>query len=255
MGSDNLGVVRVRRRIFNSQSTAGGILTTRVGPAGGDQVAAALESSVRVSAADHLTAQWGGAADDRPPGGDGSRIMARIALDRPSTLRSAGFAYTAALKWSGAGFRPALGFQPRHGFTHVAANVRYGWYARDRTPFRVVQTSLAYSRYEAHDDGRVESAFGALFVNYDLKNGVNGWVGATRREERLVEPLVLSPTATILPGRYRTTAFQLQVFPPPGRRLAASLTAVAGGLYDGHETTIVVAPVWTPSKHLAFGGE
>lgn len=137
-GSENLGVVSIRRRLFDEESTAGILLTTRVGQGGRRQVTWGMDGRLRWRADDYVIAQVAGTDDFDGAGG----TMARVALERPSTFSSQGFGYTAGLKWSGAAFRPALGFQPREDFTHTWANIRYGFFPGAASGIRVIQPSL-----------------------------------------------------------------------------------------------------------------
>lgn len=250
--TENLGALRLRRRAFNDQSTIGAIATTRLG-GGPNNVAYGFDSRVRTVANEYLTVQWGQSFDEDLRL-DGIRSgMARIAWDRPGTLTSQGVAYQASLKWSGRDFNPGLGFQPRSDFTHAFVNARYGWFPGGSTAIRVLQPSVALSTYRRNSDGTAESVFLGSFLNYEMKSGVNGWVGWNHSVEELAEPLQLSPTAVVPPGRHAYDSFEGFLFPPDGSSLRTGLSVEVGKFYDGTQFSFGLTPTWTLSEHLELG--
>ncbi len=246
--SENLGVMRVRRRIVDQQSTAGAIATTRMG-AGSRRLDYALDARLRAFGDDYLLAQWGQSTGDGLSERPGHGGMARLAWERPGTLSSQGLAYVVGLKWSGPEFDPSLGFQPRRDFTHTFANARFGFYPA-RSAWRVVQPSLVGSQYRSNRDGSVESGFVAAFLNYELRSGVNGWVGWNHSAERLVVSLELGEDAAVPPGLYRFDALEAVVNPPVGSDFRIGAQLEVGSFYDGRKVTFGVSPSWTVSEHL-----
>ena len=248
-GSENLGVARVRRRLLNRESAVGAIVTTRMSGARPDNVAYALDARLRVLADDYLTAQWGHALTEDAASAPARAGMARVSWERPGTFTSQGLAYVAGVKWSGPGFDPSLGFQPRRDFTHVFLNARYGVYPSGGW-VRVVQPSAVASEYRRNRDGAVESRFAALFLNYELTSGVNGWLGWNHSAERLVAPLALDAEVAIPAGSHRFDSFEAVVQPPLGSELRLGASLEAGSFYDGTRVTLGLSPSWTVSPHL-----
>jgi hypothetical protein len=253
-GTENLGVFRLRRQVFNGQSTVGVITTTRVGGER-NNVAYGLDSRVRAVADEYLTLQWTQSfLEGLQPDGMNNGL-ARIEWERPGTLTSQGLAYVARLKWSGRDFNPGLGFQPRRDFTHLNLNVRHGWLFGGRNPFRVVQPSVALNSFRRNSDGAVESGFFGAFLNYDMKSGVNGWVGWNHYVELLATPLQLGADAEVPSGRYSYDTFEWSLAPPTGSNLRIGFSGEVGTFYDGTQLTFAVTPAWTVSEHLEFGLE
>ncbi len=250
-GSENLGVLSLRRRVLNAESTAGLLVTSRLGARGSRNMTWGVDARLRVLADDYLVAQMAGTeASDAPGGTDAA--MARIAIERPSTLSSQGFAYTAGLKWSGPGFDPGLGFQPRRDFAHAFTNVRFGFFPGATSPIRVIQPSLAVSAFWRNRDDVLDTFFGAFFLNYELKSGVNGWAGGSRHTEDLVVPLPLGDDVEIPAGRYTWHEAQVGVFPSTGSTLQVGFLLSGGGFYDGIRRAVSGSVRWSPSAHLTL---
>jgi hypothetical protein len=252
-GSEQLSIARLRRRIFNSQSTVGATLASRAGNSSRPGVDAAVDGRIR-AVADHFVGfqlAQSVDADDRPS--DDNRMI-RLLIERPSSIFSKGFAYHAALKWSGEDFAPRLGFQPRRDYRHENLNVRYGFEGTGRLPWRMLQPSLTTSRYVNQSDGEVETHFRAAYLNADFRNGWNGWIGLNSSEELLRGALPLSREVRVPAGRYRFQSVNITANPPAGKNHTLGAFVSFGELYDGTITTLGVFPSVTLSRHLSLGG-
>src|SRR5699024_2935619 len=66
--SENFGVIRLRRRVFNSSSYLGAMTTSRVGLDGSYNVAYGLDGDIRVIGKDYLQFNWAQTFDSNLPG-------------------------------------------------------------------------------------------------------------------------------------------------------------------------------------------
>ena len=62
--SENFGLLRLRRRIFNQNSYLGGIVTSRLGDSGNYNVVYGIDGLVRVSGFNFLNVKWSQTFDD-----------------------------------------------------------------------------------------------------------------------------------------------------------------------------------------------
>ncbi|MDX1676010.1 MAG: DUF5916 domain-containing protein, partial [Longimicrobiales bacterium] len=141
--SENMGVLRLRRRVFNPNSYIGGIVTTRIAEAGrGANIVYGVDAVVRVAGQDYLTVNAARSHDD--PGTDPATPEPEVAdptLAEQSLLRLAwdrrgvdGFTYGAEVVRAGAAFDPDLGFLRRRDYTSAAAEAGYGWRPGEASP-------------------------------------------------------------------------------------------------------------------------
>ena len=252
--TENFGITRLRRRIVNDQSTIGASATTRMSSDGSSNVAYSLDSRIRVWGDDYLTTQWAQSFDDAITEDGFSSGMARIELERPGNLTSRGLAYRVGAKWSGPDFSPGVGFQPRRDFSYVYTNWRYGFYFSEASPLRSIQPSGVISTFLSNDGADIQSGFYALFINYELKSGVAGWLGIEANEEFLIDPLQLGD-AVVTPGRYRFPQLELAVNPSQGSRARVGFEAGIGEFYDGKQVRFTISPEWNPNESLELSAE
>ena len=134
--SENFGVLRLRRQVFNPFSYAGGMATSRIGADGQYNLAYGLDGSFRLYGDDYLTFQWAQTLEEQ----DGlyrSRSPAksgRFAGLFERRLRD-GVGYGTGIVWSGADYNPGVGFIQRSDFTQFNQNVSYTWRMGEESAF------------------------------------------------------------------------------------------------------------------------
>jgi hypothetical protein len=127
--AENFGVARVRRRVFNPTSYAGGIVTTRLGRDGSYNVGYGLDGVFRVTGDEYLTVKGAQTIDHalvRSRGFDpGTAALGFLRWER---RRNDGFHYQGTITRAGADYRPDVGFMTRRDFTEVEGRTAYGWF-------------------------------------------------------------------------------------------------------------------------------
>ena len=251
--TENVGVVRVRRPVFNARSTAGGIVTTRVGDDGTANVAVGLDGDVRLFGESFLALTWGQTFDDAVEPGTPFTAQARL---RATVERRAytGFSYVLSAAHSGREYRPDLGFQLRQDYSAARATVAQGWGARPGSPLvrhRVAATGATFLR---NADGTVETAEGTLAWDAALTSGASVSAGATVSHEDLLEGFDLSDDAGVPAGVYTFAAATASFDTPGGDPRSASVNVGGGSFYDGWRATVGVSPKWVVSRFLEVSG-
>jgi hypothetical protein len=258
-GVEQLSVARLRRRVLNPQSAVGLLATSRAGVDARKNLAVAADARLRVFTQDFITLQAAGAPDQQRRSDSASSLLQGALLHaewtRPGNQGTAGVAYTVGATYTGATYAPGLGFLPRRNYTHTYANWRYGWLLPRRFPLRLVQPSVVATRFTSNADGKTESLFGALFLNFDTRTGWSGFLGSNYRQELLRVPLRLSATA-IAPARLH--AFSngvVSISSPQSRGFGFTLFTGGGQFYDGTYVNVGAFPFWAPSQHFSLGAE
>ena len=250
---ENFGVVRLRRPILNSWSTAGLLMTSYHG-AGRSNLALGLDSSVRVSGDEYLGLKWSGTMDENEP--DGLGFVDRSVLDAKWERRTQrGLSYTGHFTRAGSGYRPELGFMPRRDFT--SANAVANWYFfTDKNKYfkRVYPGALAFNTFR-NSDRALESGQYAVWVQWDTKAGGGGWIEPKVFHENVLVPFRIGNTVTIPAGSYQFADLQFVNTMPSGIRLRTDLDVRSGTYFDGRRTQLVVAPTWNVNRHLEVGGD
>ena len=134
LSSENMGVLRLRQQVFNPYSTVGGMLTTRLGSHGGDNVAYGLDAALRLVGDEYLLVQWAHTFDEEAEQAGG--LESGLLRGRLERCRDDGFFYYGEAIRAGADYRPGLGFQLRSDFTYGAGQVGYRQYRDADSPLQ-----------------------------------------------------------------------------------------------------------------------
>jgi hypothetical protein len=247
--AENLGVARVRRRLFNPFSYAGGMVTTRADAAGGYNVAAGLDASVRVAGNDYLTLRGAATFDS-----GAATLPGRSQLYAQWQRRSSrGLTYTAQFHRVGPGYRPELGFLPRRDFSRVSLYSQYVF-----QPARSMLRShgpgaIAYYIFRNADDV-LETYNMSYWWIYELRSGTEGWIEMVHNLEDVTAAFELADGVAVEPGRYRFAELWFNIASPEGGLIRTGVDARVGGFYDGWRAQLRIDPTWNLSRHLELGG-
>ncbi len=253
--SENFGVLRVRRQVFNPYSYAGAMVTSRVGTDGSYNLAYGLDGVVRLAGDDYLTVQWAQTFDhERIDTGtldfvNSGRLTAEI-----ERRRRHGWGYNAALAWAGPEYDPGLGFTQRTDFTLLDGGASFTWLPGEASSLIWHTLGLAGFAFVRNSDRSLESAEVGPEWEFAAKSGAGGTLDAKLLVEDLLEPFTLSEQAVVPTGSYaffrvgasyhvsHTRLFQLR----PGIEV--------GTFFDGWQATAEISPIWYVSPHLELSG-
>jgi hypothetical protein len=239
--SENFGVIRTKRTVFNPNSYIGGMITSRLGMNGDHNLAYGLDGVVRVTGNQYLTLRWAqtfeNGTDNKMADLSPSRLMINWAQ---RNLKGSGYEFL--YSWSGDAFNPGIGFEVMDNFQMGSGKLRYGWLPEGEF--------LRYHKIELISNGIWNSATGRhettntnLSWNFEATKGFMGTAMITREIENLTDTLKLgNDQANIPPGRYPFTFFTLQYFTAYSHALTGNITAEAGSFYDGWKFSLAAAP-------------
>ena len=219
----NFGVARLKRSIFNPNSTAGMMLTS-YDSNGRSNVGLGGDTSLRVKGDDYVTLKWAATLDNT--GRSDASIASRSLFDARWERRTGrGLAYTWQFSRAGVDYDPELGFLPRRDFT--TANVVANWYHfTDSHPIfkRVWPGALAFSTFR-NADNALESGQYAVWFQWETKAGGGGWVEPKMFREDVRAPFTIGGTVNIPAGRYEFADLQIQYAMPVGEGFAPTSTS------------------------------
>jgi hypothetical protein len=259
--AENLGVLRLRRRVLNENSYLGGIFTSRLPRGdGGHDLLYGLDGIFRLFDQDYLVLSWAQSfADDLAPpdpGGDPApapldRALARLHWQRRGVD---GFTYSLELARVGDTFDPGLGFLLRRDYSKAAVTAGYGW--RHPQESRLLRNGVRFggTAFTRNHDGPLETAELTAMADVVFKSGheLSATLAATHDDLR--DGFSLSPDAEVLPGEHRFVVARLAYTPPGGSLIRANASLDAGQFYDGRILAASVSPTWFASRHLELGG-
>lgn len=249
---ENFGVLRVRRPVLNSSSTAGLMATTYFGD-GRHNLALGADTSLRVKGDEYVGIKWAATVDDDDEATESSFAESSIFDVTWQRRTQRGLAYTWQVTRSGEHYTPELGFTPRRDFT--TANVVSNWYFfTDNHKYfrRVYPGGLVFNTFR-NTDNALESGTYAFWVQWDAKNGDGGWLEPKWFRENVVTPFTIGGTVNIPAGVYDFADFQVAYFMNSGRRMRTDVDFRTGTYFDGRRTQVILSPTWNVSPHLELG--
>ncbi len=250
--SENFGVLRIRRQVFNPYSYAGMIVATRIKTNGHYSTSYGIDGNIRMFADDYLSLSWAQTAGSSIPidltGSGITRVHAqweRRSLD--------GFGYDVSFSRSGELYDPEMGFTLRRDYTRIGDRVFYGWFPGERSFLQRHQLYLNGALYLRNGDGNVESYEYGPSWEATLKSGDRIILKAFMLSEHLDRTFTLSDYAEVPPGIYRfaNLAASYELF---GGRMRGIVTATGGTFYDGNSMSIILNPSIIFSRFFQLQG-
>ncbi len=252
--TENFGVIRVRKRVFNQNSFVGGMFTSRIDNQGNKNLAYGVDGLIRLFGDDYLSVQWAQTFDSLSENGGANDFKSgRLALDL-NRRRRRGFGYNIGTILSGPNYNPGVGFVDRNDFKFVTVAPSYTW-LKDQGPFIWHKIEAVGNTYVANSDHTVLSAEAGPEWTFSRRNLDGGGVGVKWVYENLLEPFKLSDEVSIPVGIYEFYRVNGSYRVAGDNTLSAGLELETGPFYDGWLNSIAFTPRWYLSKHFQFNLE
>ena len=252
--SENFGVARVRRQVFNPYSIVGAMVTTRAGTDGSYNVAAGLDAIVRPFGDEYVTAKWAQTFENDSSNRVGDLDATRMQF-RWDRRNQNGFSYGAGFARSGAAYNPGLGFVVRRDFMFLQGGLQYQWLLGTATPFRSITVGNTASAYLRNADRSAESGAVTPSLQFEFKTGARLELSSTSSYESVVDTFLVSGGPPVLPGNYWFHEGQLRYMASRTASVRPSWTVTAGSFYDGWQASLQLEPAWNPSRYLELGAQ
>ncbi|OGD21366.1 MAG: hypothetical protein A2W03_04785 [Candidatus Aminicenantes bacterium RBG_16_63_16] len=251
--SKNLGVLRLRRRVFNPYSYVGGMMTSVIGADGSYNTCYGLDGIFRVTGDDYLMMAWAQSFEN----GKENRLLSidparfRLAYERRT---DEGLGFYAGVSRAGRAYNPGLGFEMREDFTSTRERLAYGWIPGERS---WLQSHSVYAEgffYLRNSDRTIESARFGPGWEFNAKAGWGGQLSLLGYHESLRELLEFTTEVGVPPGEYDFVGVQGEFHTAMGSLFSSMFTVDAGSFYDGWRTTLRAMPNWSILPDLTLGG-
>jgi hypothetical protein len=249
---ENLGVLRLRRRVINQFSYLGGIVTSRIGNDGSYNVVYGADAVTRLFGQDYLSLNLAQSFDDD----DAAPALFDRTFLRVNWQRRVndGLLYSADVTRAGEVFEPGMGFLLRRDYLSGNGSLGYGWRPAAGAAVNSYGFSAASSVVGRNADSSVESASYGLRGQLETRGGQSFSGGLTRSYEDLRFPFPLSQSAQVPVGSYWFTEGNVSYMAASGSLFRPNLSAGAGQFYDGTTVNLSFSPSWSLSRHLTLSG-
>ena len=252
--SENFGVYRLRRQVFNPNSYVGGIFTTRLGIGGGSNYVYGLDGIIRLADREYLELKWAQTFSSQLDGlnqwDPALSGYGRFRLERRGQI---GFSYIASMTWEGSDFNPGIGFVSRRDFYEPFMRATYGWFAKDSSPIRSIRPGLFAFIYFRNSDNSIESGFFRHDWDFSMKSGDMHTIEFSSTIEDLREPLSFPEDTEVPIGTYDFYTLGWQYEMRDGNLFRTNAEVEAGSFFDGWNVEVEVEPTWNVTKNLELG--
>jgi hypothetical protein len=255
--SENFGLLRMRRRVFNDYSYVGGLFTSRLGSNGDYNVAYGLDGLVRLFGDDYLIVKYAQTFDNMPLGHENIQGFnsARIVTEWQRRRRQ-GVGYDFGFIWSGINYDPGMGFVQRNDFKYITEDISYTWlYENNNTRFIWQKVGFSGFAYVLNQDNSVQSAEFGPEWSFSTRTTSAGSILVKGSYESLKEDFYLSDSVYVPMGDYSFYRLSASYRTPLEKLFNFRATIEAGTFYDGTRYSFLFSPAWYVSKHLELSAE
>ncbi|MEX0646962.1 MAG: DUF5916 domain-containing protein [Balneolaceae bacterium] len=252
--SENFGVYRARRNIINSNSYAGGIVTSRINAAGEYNISTGVDFLYNLTGNEFIDFKYAATLNNRPESNfdSFSNSIVRLNLHRRSVD---GFYYNVTAKRAGAQYQPDLGFESRRDFTLIDVRLNYGFFNPPGSPFRIITPEIRHFISFRNADGSIQSRRLQHEWEIDFKNGSAFEAEASWWYEDLREPLAFNNNTFVPAGSYSFYGISLGYGMNNSTALRSDIAAEFNKFYDGTQVSFEVSPTWNISRHVEISGQ
>lgn len=251
--SENFGVFRVRRRVFNPNSYIGSIITSRIGADGSYNAAYGLDGIFRLSADDYLFFNWAQTFENGKENNPVSLDPARIRLSWERRTRK-GLGFNLGYARAGIDYNPGIGFELREDYSQLGNRIWLGWRPGEKSVLLEHQLFVDGFVFTRNEDNSIESAEIGPGWAFATKSGFGGEFAVKMYKEGLQESFEFTDDIEVPPGEYAFYGIKGLFNTPMGRALSAILDFDAGSFYDGWRATIGLQPIWGISSEFSLMG-
>ncbi|MFC2090349.1 DUF5916 domain-containing protein [Bacteroidota bacterium] len=251
--SENFGVFRVKRKVFNQYSYAGGMLTSRIGMDGSYNLAYGIDGIFKVFDNEYLTIRWAQTFEDeveiKPFSLKPSRYL--IIWER---RRQNGFSYQLAHNYSGVAFNPGIGLERFQDYYLFRGIFNYTWLSPAKS---VLQShTLSINATQANDVTDNHPLFTVITPSWTFisKNSWSGLFYLSYNHQFLDYDFTITDEVYIPAGSYKYVSGNFTVNTPYSKPYYANLTLSGGQYFDGINFSPKIEPAINIGASLELGG-
>lgn len=255
--SENFGVLRLKQGVMNTNSYAGGILTSRIGSNGSSNIVLGLDTDLNFSGDDFLTLQLSQSYDSEVAESvrnDFSKnSIFRITWERRANT---GLYYRFFVNRTGEEFNPGVGFYRTLNTSDYFYSMGYGWLSDETSIFK--QHSFGLTSYNIMENSSFDlrSRFIELKWSSDFKDNSSFGTEIKYNQEYLLpnESFDLPGQIYIPVADYDFLESSINFRTPRTNRLMSRFSIDYGRLFDGTRTQFRIDPRWVANLHLEISG-
>lgn len=254
--SENFGVFRLRRRVINDNSYAGGIVTSRLGADGSQNFAYGLDGVVKIFEDNYATLKWSQTYDkDQADTVDWNFTDPSFFLVNLERRSEKGFVYNMSYTRSGETFNPGIGFVMRPALWGINARLLYGWLPGQESKLFNYSVIFNLERYERLIDNKLESFEMGTGFEINTKGQYGYELMLNYSKENVLWGYDIRGTGiSISPGEYEQINFRGNIRTPSSNLVAARIELEGGDFFRGSRYSIGLEPTINLSSSIQISG-
>jgi hypothetical protein len=246
---ENFGVLRMRRQVINQNSYVGGIITSRLGMNGTQNIAYGIDGIFRLYGDDYLNVKWSQTYDSEISGSLNSLDPSLITLNWERRSEE-GFAYDFNYTYIGEKFSPGVGFIRMNGVQGINGELMYGWLPGEKSKIFNYNFNVRAERFSRLADGKLETMVISPEFEINTKKGIHAEVSMEYQEEGVAYDFPISDSIMIHAGDYSFTGVEARFGTSDARMISLGADLNAGQFYDGMRYGFEVEPNFNLSSSL-----
>jgi hypothetical protein len=251
--SENFGVLRLKRDVFNKDSFLGGMVTTRLGMNGSYNVAYGLDGRFRIKGDEYLILKMAQSIENDADNKIQGLLPARL-LFQWQRRSQIGLGYDIQYTYSGEDYNPGIGFERKKSYHGPIATIQYGWLPESSSFLYTHRLSLSGYNYWNSVSGLHETTNAMLNWFWQTKKAYGGNISVNWFTEDLTYTLPLGNyQATVPPGRYSFAYFTCEYQSSVAKKLSSVLSLTTGKFYDGWRFSFYAEPQYKLGTDFDLG--
>ena len=248
---ENVGVMRVKQQVFNPYSFVGGIVATRLGGNGQDNVAYGVDTQIRPLGNEWVTLTWAQTFDEEV--NERNPLDAGLFRVRWERRTDRGLSYNLYYRRVGPDYTPRLGFQLRSDFTLFGGQVGHTWLQGPSAALNTVTLSVMGESYYRNADVTPESQSIRPELELAFKSGSTITAYSNTQFEDIRIPFRITGLS-IPAGEYWFREAGIDWMLPRTAIFRGDIRTTVGSFYDGRRAGLIFNPMWSVSRYLEIGG-
>jgi hypothetical protein len=251
--SENFGVMRFRRQVFNENSYIGTMATSRLGSDGSYNFAYGMDGIFRVFGNDYLDLRWTQTYEN----GVSNRSLKENSLLMATweNRSTKGFGYDLGYTQSGTHFNPGIGFEMMDDYTVIRGGLRYGWVSPEKSKLYTHGPEIRFMYRTYIEDGAFMNFTNFSGWKFQTKNQWQGNIYLVINSDNLKDSLEISRDELyIKPGKYDYVSMWGNMATSMSKPLYLIVMTELGQYYDGTRVSFRLQPTWNISRHFELGG-
>lgn len=251
--SENFGVLRARKQVFNANSYVGGILTTRLGANGNYNLAYGIDGIMRVFGDDYLDVKFAQSVENG--------INSKFASLDPSKIRLSwrrrseeGLGYYVSYSYSGVNFNPGVGFEYREDYQGFRTQLQWGWLPGPESKLFSHNLNISFNNTYNILSGEILSGSVGPGWEFQTKGFLIGMIELKRIIENVEEEFSFSEETDVPVGYYEFYGFEGMMVTPMTRKVFAEIMFEGGQFYDGERFSLTLNPYLNLSSSFQING-